>query len=178
MHKCTNHRQVIVNIRTQSVEGLALPFLANWLFGTSLLVPFTGSIALALTATPKNKIIRRRVQSHWLHSHPPTPLPNIPGRLLLLRRFLPHCSILLLLQTSVRRVFPDLSQYPTPRRRPCSLSRRTLRIHRIQALLRCERLVSTSRLAPQFRRCSHAWTLHKQVPITRSCPLPSRSDSQ
>jgi len=34
-------RQVIVNIQTQSVEGLALPFLANWLFGTSLLVRFT-----------------------------------------------------------------------------------------------------------------------------------------
>ena len=26
-------RQIIVNIRTKSVEGLALPFLANWLFG-------------------------------------------------------------------------------------------------------------------------------------------------
>src|SRR5260370_40299075 len=45
-------RQVIVNIRTQSVEGLALPFLANWLFGTSLLVPNSDGSLLTLSPTP------------------------------------------------------------------------------------------------------------------------------
>jgi hypothetical protein len=37
---------VIVNLRTKSVEGLALPFLANWLFG-KLAVLFLSSIHAA-----------------------------------------------------------------------------------------------------------------------------------
>jgi len=51
-------------------------------------------------------------------------------------------------------------------------------IHQIQAVFRCERLLSTSRLAAQFRRYSHARALHKQVSVTRSCPLPSRPHPQ
>jgi hypothetical protein len=60
--------QILENIRRQSVEGLALPFLANWLLGTINIC--VNSISTSFLA------FRRSDQPHRMHTHSPTPIPS------------------------------------------------------------------------------------------------------
>ncbi|KAJ3002270.1 hypothetical protein NUW54_g5936 [Trametes sanguinea] len=82
-------RQVIENAKRQSVEGLALPFLMNWLLGECSQTPSRFLAAIA-------RDVARRHQLAGMHSDAPTTLPDISRDLLRVRRFQPPQPILLL----------------------------------------------------------------------------------
>jgi len=83
-------------------------------FGVFML---TGCSLSAGLPMQRPTLSRRHIQSPWLYPHPPTPFPNVPGCLLLLRGFQPFRPVPLLLQTPafsspIRRTFPDLRNTP------------------------------------------------------------------
>jgi hypothetical protein len=111
---CAQLPQVVKNIKLRSCEGLALPFLVNWLFGQFNL-ELRPAKARELTT-----LVRRYHQSDRLCPHRPTPLPgesattplcsqrsngvkvltinssDLPRGILLLDRLCPRLPILLL----------------------------------------------------------------------------------
>jgi hypothetical protein len=68
----SSDRQVVKNIHTKSSEGLALPFLANWLAGASFLHPEAAPLPRQLISI----ISRRRVELGWMYINKPAPLPG------------------------------------------------------------------------------------------------------
>lgn len=67
---CAQLPQVVKNIKLRSCEGLALPFLVNWLFGQS-------SLELhPVRAVDLTTLVRRYHQSDRLCPHRPTSLPG------------------------------------------------------------------------------------------------------
>ncbi|KAG6837296.1 hypothetical protein H0H93_011898 [Arthromyces matolae] len=148
--------QIIENIRNQSCDGLALPFLANWLLGA-----FKCTISLLAVLHVLN---RRCFQSHWLYSHPSAPLPGRWTSLSTLPSDLIHLTLVAQYVYYSRRSLPSYT-HPHPHSRSLPSASRT----RYRTLSHVAANVAASAaLAAQQDEQSHLHEHRRRWPVAPS----------